>query len=376
MGLTQGVTQGDKGGGALSDVHRDRQAEATAGSSMRSAQAAQYKQTAAAQEAPCWIVPAAGAWGPACRGVVGSLQLPNLKALWPFLQATPSGPNPSHALTMPHELALLEATGLPATDGHTPWAAWALQGLLPANLTPPALRARDPGPGAWAWFQPCHWSAGSHDIHMAPPQHLDLSDDESQTLMAAVAPYAAQDGIRLEWVDARHWLACGEVLAGVASASADRVNGESLQTWLPLACPSGLLRRLQNEMQMLLYTHPINDARSERGLPTINAFWPWGLGSATAAPSRPAQSVLWLDSLCAAARQDDANAWAQAWQKLDATAIAQALSRVRAGQPLRLVLCGASARLTTQSTGARGLVQRWTGLFKRTLPVNQQLEAL
>jgi hypothetical protein len=211
---------------------------------------------------------------------------------------------------------------------------------------------------------------------MAPPQHLDLSDDESQTLMAAVAPYAAQDGIRLEWVDARHWLACGEVLAGVASASADRVNGESLQTWLPLACPSGLLRRLQNEMQMLLYTHPINDARSERGLPTINAFWPWGLGSATAAPSRPAQSVLWLDSLCAAARQDDANAWAQAWQKLDATAIAQALSRVRAGQPLRLVLCGASARLTTQSTGARGLVQRWTGLFKRTLPVNQQLEAL
>ncbi len=297
------------------------------------------------------------------------------------MQLTSSDPVPADALTMPHERALLKALGLPAADGQTPWAAWALQGLLPQGLlpqglAPTALVAREPGTKAWAWFEPCHWSAGSHDIHMEPPQHLDLSDEESQNLMAAVAPYAAQDGIALEWVDARHWLACGEVLSGVASACADRINGESLQTWLPLACPSGLLRRLQNEMQMLLYTHPINDARSARGLPTVNAFWPWGLGRATAAQPAHAARVKWLDSLCARARLDDAHAWTQAWQQLDATDMASALAQVRAGRPLQLVLCGARASVSAQSRGTRSLSQRLAGFFNRVLPVTKQLEAL
>ena len=38
------------------------------------------------------------------------------------------------------------------------------------------------------------------------------------------------------------------------------------------------LTRLQNEMQMLLYTHPFNDVRdSQRKLP-VNSFWISGTG--------------------------------------------------------------------------------------------------
>lgn len=342
---------------------------------------------------PCWIVPAAGPWGPACRQASASLQLPNLQALWSLLQAGAGpeakasdapGTGSGTTLTLPHERALLEALGLPQAQGHTPWAAWALQGLLPEALTPPALRLREPGPNAWAWFQPCHWSAGSHDIRMDPPQLLSLSDEESQALLAAVARYAAQDGISLEWVDAGHWLAQGEALAGVASASADRILGESLQTWLPLACPSGLLRRLQNEMQMLLYTHPINEARGARGLPTVNAFWPWGLGASTAVQPARRPSVHWVDALCAAARADDAPAWVQAWHTLDANEMAHALTQVRAGKPLRLVLCGAQASLCATISGAvlaqrarkRSVGQRLAGLFSRRAPVTPVAQLL
>jgi hypothetical protein len=79
------------------------------------------------------------------------------------------------------------------------------------------------------------------------------------------------------------------------------------------------LRRLQNEMQMLLYTHPINDARAAKGLPTINSFWISGTGDLPADfRTAPAQGECTVrHDLRTAALEDDAAGWLAAWQALD-----------------------------------------------------------
>lgn len=46
--------------------------------------------------------------------------------------------------------------------------------------------------------------------------------------------------------------------------------------WLPQTQP---FQRLHSEAQMLLYSHPFNDAREARGLPPVNGFWLHGAGA-------------------------------------------------------------------------------------------------
>ena len=113
------------------------------------------------------------------------------------------------------------------------------------------------------------------------------------------------------------------------------------------------LRRLQNEMQMLLYTHRANDERTARGQLPINSFWLSGTGRLTAGAA--AATAPTLDtSLRAAALDDDGDAWAAAWAALDAGPVARLLERSRAGAAVRLTLCGDRAAQTWQP-GARGL---------------------
>lgn len=45
---------------------------------------------------------------------------------------------------------------------------------------------------------------------------------------------------------------------------------------------SAALRGLANEIQMLLHSDPVNEARNAAGQPTVNALWLWGSGNAPA----------------------------------------------------------------------------------------------
>jgi hypothetical protein len=134
-------------------------------------------------------------------------------------------------------------------------------------------------------------------------------------------------------------------LADLPTASLDRVIGRNIDPWLvgshvaadALSPAAKLLRRLQNEMQMLLYTHPVNEGR---GL-TINSFWVHGTGALPSEASEPAkQEPVVIQTLRECALQQDLIGWLEAWQHVDAQVIAPMLARLAAGEPQRLVLCG------------------------------------
>lgn len=231
------------------------------------------------------------------------LHLPRLKALLGRLQATdldtdPVGERPSPAL--PHERAHARALGWD-TEGALPWAAW---------------QSRVAESTAQAWITPCHWQVGMDQVFMMDPATLQLSDEESQALLLAMQPYLQEDGLQVRWHNALHWHAQGELLAGWASASLDRVVNANVRPWITAGLPAPLVR-LHSEMQMLAYNHSVNDARLARGLQPVNAFWVHGAG--TLPPTTPAtDEVQTIDTLRASALRGNANAWRAAWQALDA----------------------------------------------------------
>ncbi len=333
------------------------------------------------------IVPFALPAHSACREALPRLALPALAGL--VARLVPEGTaddgdgQADRSLSLPHERAQARALDLPAQDGRIPWAAWQLR-----------QAGGDPGTQAWARFTPCHWAVGSDHIAMRPPEVLQLAEEDSRALLAAMAPYFTEDGLAVEWQGPVHWRARGEMLRALPCASLDRVVGRTVDDWLPRVPEVRPLRRLQQEMQMLLYTHPVNEARERAGLLPVNSFWVDGAGalpadaSADARAHAPAQAqasahahatrVRVDDRLREPALQGDAAAWVQAWRDLDAQALPPLLAALERGEPVRLTLAGEKAAATWRSAdGAasggwlRRLAARW-----RTPRVADLLEPL
>ena len=269
------------------------------------------------------------------------------------------------SLSPPHERALARAHGLDGDglrDGLIPWAAWEHEQRSqgdPGEET----RAR-----SWAYVTPCHWLMGREHATLTDPDALALSEADSRALMNAMQIYFDADGIRMHYVAPQRWLAEGDVFMGFPTASLDRVLGRNVDPWLPAGSTGKTLRRLQNEMQMLLYTHPINDARtSQRQLP-VNSIWFSGTGDLAAQGRRPAatperQQLSAPRTLVDAALRDDWEAYAAAWSALNAREAKDWLIRQSAGEVVRLTLCGERSALTFESA-PRSLRGRFTQLLK------------
>jgi hypothetical protein len=280
-----------------------------------------------------------------CQQVLADLPLPHLQALLARLRPEDSDPGSELDFALPHERALARALQLPTPA--TPWAAW---------------EAAE-GPEACAWISPCHWEVGAEVVRLLDPQALALSEAESRTLLAILAPWFEEDGIRLDYVAPMRWLARGRPFEGLETAALDRVQGRDVRQWMPRGPQAGMLHRLHSEMQMLLYTHGFNDARSERRLEPVNAFWVHGAGSLPQRPA-PASQPCTDHRLRDAALREDWAAWRSAWSALDAGPIAELAARAAQGQAVRLTLCGERSAQSWASA-PRSLWQQVQGLFGR-----------
>lgn len=287
-------------------------------------------------------------------------QLPHLQALLGQLQRQQVLQDPIPTpLHLPHERLQAQALGWPLEASALPWAAWQQAQQGQASAEPQA------------WMTPCHWQIGMDQVVMADPAHLQLSDDESQQLLQAMQPFLQEDGLQVTWHSALHWHALGALLADVPTASLDRVIGQNVKHWMPEHPAARPLQRLQSEMQMLLYNHPVNDAREARRQHTVNAFWLHGAGSLpaatpAAAPPMPA-SVHVSNALRASALRGDVQAWRQAWQQLDATAVADLLQHVKTTGQGTLSLCSEHAAHTYTAAPA-AWHQKITQLFNKPSP--------
>ena len=153
---------------------------------------------------------------PQCAQVGATLQLPRLSQLLRDLTLVETRHRlGARSVAAARADALARALGLAAADGRIPWAALALARAGRARPTP-ALGLDHAGALA--------------DRHRpypdARPGHAGTCRKrESRALMQAMAPYFAQDGIDARrFTTPARWLASGEVLADLPSASLDRVR--------------------------------------------------------------------------------------------------------------------------------------------------------
>ena len=400
------------------------------------------------------LIPFASTLSPDCRDALAGLVLPNLKRL--LAQLAPESANSGDAgdaqsLSAPHERAIARDLGLPAQDGQIAFAAHCAADHSAVRKPDRAASAQATAPkvqteAAWAFVTPCHWQMGQDHVRMLDPSGLQLPTEHAQLLRQAMQPYFAEDGIELQCLcmpgamgqpAALSWLAQGELFRDMVSASLDRVSGRDLSDWMPQGPGAKVVRRLQSEMQMLLYTHPVNDERQQLGLLPVNSFWVSGCGALaeqalsvvtrdlalrrslpvraevskprapfdrptgptpsrgiegsgrtdlTAPPPVTAGRTVQSDrdggltvehSLRRAALADDAPAYVAAWQQIDAIPLQRMIESLRQGEDVRLSLCGERhvAHWSRPPAGLQAKAGQWLrGLRGPT--VQQILESL
>lgn len=272
------------------------------------------------------VIPFAAPLSEAGQHALGELALPALDALLGRLTADLLNEGDEYQLSPPHERVLARALGWRGADGALPWAA---RSAVADGL--------DTGDLAWGLLSPVHWQIGREHLTMDDPESLALDAAESRAAFDAVRPLFESEGWLCAWGAPTRWYVAHETLADLPTASLDRVIGRNPDLWMPEHPAARFVKRLQNEVQMLLYTHALNDAREATGRDVLNSFWLSGCG--THQPDRGEVPRV-LDALRAPALREDWAAWSEAWRTLDGGPLREALAHARRGEALRLSLCG------------------------------------
>jgi hypothetical protein len=276
------------------------------------------------------LIPFASALSEAASHVLRDLALPNLSQLLGRLTLTARDDGDAYTLSPPHERALGHTAGWEGADGCLPFAAQAA-----------ARDGIETGELAWGLVTPSHWHVGRDHVSLADPAALELNAAESRAAFDAVRDLFESEGFRFEWGAPSRWYAAHESLVDLPCASLDRVIGRNVELWMrgsaARSSAAKLVRRLQSELQLLLYPHALNEAREQRGALALNSFWLSGCGRAQPDEGTPIE----VDgSLRAPLLAEDWVGWAEAWAALDRAALAGLLAASRAGEPVTLTLCG------------------------------------
>jgi len=307
------------------------------------------------------LIPHATALQDAATHTLRDLPLPNLGRLLGLMVAREADRADEYTLTPPHERALAAAWRWQGNDGALPFAA-----------RQAAADGVQVGTQAWALLSPVHWHVGREHVTLADPATLALPEAESRALLDAIGHLFTSEGWALHFGAAERWYATHDSLADFPSASLDRVIGRNVDLWLGKSAKTRLLRRLQNEVQMLLYQHPLNDERTARGALPVNSFWVSGCGRFQPAD----EAAVTVDArLRAPLLAGDWAAWAEAWAALDATALAALLPAAERGEAVSLTLCGERASQRFDAV-ARTAWQKLGARFKPGVDVPGLLEAL
>jgi hypothetical protein len=319
--------------------------------------------------------------------LVRALEAPALAALLSRSSARAFRPLEATARVLPHELWIARALGL--AHGTAPGiAASAMRGY-----------GLDPLDGTWFVVNPGHIQIAHSHLMLDDTRQLDLREDESRALFDSARACCEEAGHSLLYGAPDTWFLRADDWDAIHTSSPDAAVGMNLTDWVPSGAQSRAFRKLQNEVQVSWYTHPVNAAREARGQAPVNAIWPWGGASVAAehaqmlvaraagklAP-RPAVSTYaapgWLTALAeqrleslsgiaekligsgeggrllavgnvaAAAIAADWHGWLQQMHALEETLFAPLLAAVKQGRikTLRLVLSHRDGHLDTTTT--------------------------
>jgi len=200
------------------------------------------------------------------RDLLRQLQVPALATLLAKAAAPSVERFDPFAFSLPHEIWLARATGLPAAPvSSPPTAAQRMHDL--------GLIAND---GYWFLLHPVHIHIARDHLVLTDRRRLQIPDEQSRELFDMAKPAFDDAGMLLAYGDAGTWFVRADAWRGLRTASPDAACGHNIDIWTPKGPGEREWRKLQNEVQMEWHENRINQEREARREQPVNSLWIWG----------------------------------------------------------------------------------------------------
>ena len=144
-------------------------------------------------------------------------------------------------------------------------AAWVWQQA--GNLT---------GNAFWMFALPVHLILQRDTYSLAEPAHLLLDDDEIKALSITLNAHFNCDGYEFFW-HKNQWLLKMIKNPHIETKPPQLAVNKDIRGFLPTSKGAQNWASFINEVQMLLFEHPVNVARENGKKPTVNSLWCYGL---------------------------------------------------------------------------------------------------
>lgn len=156
--------------------------------------------------------------------------------------------------------------------------------IVPRGLPVAALTrqrdCRDAAHSQWLRADPAHVRADLGTGRLLASGELGLDAQETEALLRALKPMFGDEGFLISAGTPSRWYLMLPRDACLPDFTPPQAAlGDDLFAHLPQGEAGRRWRRLLSEAQVLLHNHPVNAARVQRGLPTVNSLWFWGGGA-------------------------------------------------------------------------------------------------
>ncbi|MFA6971776.1 MAG: hypothetical protein WC208_10295 [Gallionella sp.] len=188
-------------------------------------------------------------------------------------------------------LVLSAVEGAARTDDSRLSLEQALCGLFSvprqSGIAPISAEFDGLGDGFWLRADPVHVRLQREQVVLLP--NVTVSADESAQLCASLNEHFAGQGMEFFAPHPSRWYVRLVELTEIITVPLSQAAGRNIHGNLPAGTDARRWHQLFNEIQMLLFAHPLNEAREARGEVTINSVWFWGNGEGAAPAPAPAQ---------------------------------------------------------------------------------------
>lgn len=132
------------------------------------------------------------------------------------------------------------------------------------------------GEGCWLRADPVHLSLQRDQLVLLPD--VKVGADDAGQLCAALNEHFTGQGMEFFAPHPQRWYVRVDRLPDIATVPLSQATGRNVRGLLPAGKEAAHWHQMFNEIQMLLFAHPMNEARETRGELPVNSLWLWGGG--------------------------------------------------------------------------------------------------
>jgi len=132
--------------------------------------------------------------------------------------------------------------------------------------------------GYWFRADPVNLQEDQNYLMMSYPSVLDLELEEAEAIAESINQHFSEDGWSLYVEDKQCWYLKLDKDPGIQTTPSWRVVGRDVFGLMPAGENYQQWHAWLMELQMLLFNHPVNEARLEQGQAPVSGLWLWGGG--------------------------------------------------------------------------------------------------